>query len=71
MGDMIHVKAEVENPDWCPGADEDKVQSARSRTAMLERFENESFIVCAGHFWPQEHFGRVVRLEGRRYWQGL
>ena len=71
VGDMIHMKVEVENPDWCPGADVDKVQSARSRTTMLDRFESENFIVCAGHFWPGEQFGRVVRLEGRRYWQGL
>ena len=36
---------------------------------MLDRIEREDMVVAAGHFRPDEHFGRVVRIQGRRYWQ--
>ena len=71
VGDLIHMVVEVLEPDWSPGADIDKEMSRRSRKSMLDRFEREGFIVAAGHFKPEERFGRVVRLEDRRYWQGL
>jgi hypothetical protein len=36
----------------------------------VERLEREEIIVAAGHF-QAPGFGKVVRLEGRRYWQVL
>jgi hypothetical protein len=41
-----------------------------TRRALLERLEREEIIVAAGHF-QAPGFGRIVRLQGRRYWQGL
>ena len=71
VGDVFHSKVQIQQPGWCASADIDKPLGQRSREAMLERFEREGFIVAAGHFKPDEHFGRVVRLQGRRYWQVL
>jgi glyoxylase-like metal-dependent hydrolase (beta-lactamase superfamily II) len=71
VGDMIHLKVEVDNPNWCPGADVDKPTSRESRKSMLTRFAAENYIVAACHFWPEDHFGRVV-VEGDRFrWQSL
>jgi hypothetical protein len=36
----------------------------------MERLEREGMVVAAGHF-PAPGFGKVIRLEGRRYWQVL
>ena len=71
VGDMLHSKVQIREPEWSSRADIDKALGVRSRMAMLERFENEDFVVAAGHFKTNEHFGKVIRLEGRRYWQVL
>ena len=62
---------QVQEPDWCAGVDVDKPDSRRSRSDLLDQAEREEYTVAAGHFHPTEHFGRVVRLQGRRYWQGV
>ena len=71
VGDVLHSKVQIQEPGWCSRADTDVELGLRSREEMLERFEREGFVVAAGHFKPEEHFGRVVRLQGRRYWQVL
>ena len=71
VGDMLHSKVQVQEPGWCSRADIDKATGQRSREEMLDRIEQEGMLVAAGHFKPDEHFGRVVRLQGRRYWQVL
>ncbi len=38
---------------------------------ILDLAEREGYVVAAGHFHPIDHIGKVVRLEGRRYWQAL
>ncbi len=37
---------------------------------MMERLEQEGTLVAAVHM-PAPGFGKIVRLEGRRYWQAL
>ncbi len=71
VGDVLHNKAQVSQPGWTAGVDVDKDASRKSRAALLDRAENEGYAVAAGHFHPMENIGRVARLEGRRYWQGL
>ena len=70
-GDMLHAKEQIENADWCAGVDTDKTASAASREAVLARAEREGLLVAAGHFHPGVNYGRVVRRQGRRYWQAL
>ena len=71
IGDLIHNPVQIHEPDWCAGVDTDKDDSRASRKAFLERAERDDLIVAAGHFHPERHIGKVVRLEGRRYWQVL
>jgi glyoxylase-like metal-dependent hydrolase (beta-lactamase superfamily II) len=71
IGDLIHNPVQIHEPDWCAGVDVDKVASRRSRRSFLEMAEREGLVVAAGHFRPDRHIGRVVRLQGRRYWQSL
>jgi len=71
VGDVLHSKVQVQEPSWCVGVDIDKDQSRASRESLLERAEQEGYLMVAGHFNPTDHIGKIVRLEGRRYWQGL
>lgn len=70
-GDVLHSKVQVHEPSWCAGVDIDKAQSTSSREWLLDRAEAEGSLVAAGHFHPSENLGKIVRLEGRRYWQGI
>jgi len=71
VGDLLHRKVQVERPDWTAGVDTDKEASHRNRERVLERAEAENIVIAAGHFHPDDHIGRVIRKEGRRYWQIL
>ena len=71
VGDVLHTKVQVQEPGWCAGVDTNKDDSRRSREELLTRAENEDYLVAAGHFHPDQHVGRVVRLQGRRYWQAI
>lgn len=71
VGDLLHSKVQVQQPDWTPGVDIDKEASERHRKKLLELAEREGYVVAAGHFHPKDHIGKVVRLRGRRYWQAL
>ena len=67
----LHSKVQVQRPDWTAGVDTDKEDSQRNRERILERAEAENIVIAAGHFHPDDHIGRVIRKEGRRYWQIL
>ncbi|PKB66259.1 MAG: hypothetical protein BZY81_07430 [SAR202 cluster bacterium Io17-Chloro-G4] len=70
-GDVLHSKAQVYEPGWTAGVDTDKDASRRSRAALLDRAQNEGYVVAAGHFHPDDHLGKVVLQDGKRYWQAL
>ncbi len=70
-GDVLHSKVQVQESAWCAGVDIDKAASANSREWLLNSAEQDGAVVAAGHFHPSENLGKIVRLEGRRYWQGL
>jgi glyoxylase-like metal-dependent hydrolase (beta-lactamase superfamily II) len=69
VGDVIHMSVQIEHSDWCAGVDLDKPTGQKSREDLLDQSEREGLLIVAGHFKVNEHFGRVARLEGRRYWQ--
>ena len=69
VGDLLHNKAQVERPEWTAGVDTDKEASRRNREMVLDQAENEGIVIAAGHFHPDDHLGKVVRLDGKRYWQ--
>lgn len=71
LGDAAHSPVQlIDEPDWVSRADMDPELTRQTRKALADRLERERILVAAGHF-PAPGFGRVVRLEGRRYWRGL
>lgn len=71
VGDVFHTKAQVYEPTWSPLVDVDKEGSRRSRQMLLDLAEDQGYVIAAGHFPSTENMGRLIRLEGRRYWQAL
>jgi glyoxylase-like metal-dependent hydrolase (beta-lactamase superfamily II) len=70
LGDVAHNPVQIQEPDWVSRADIDPDLTRRTRRALIERLEREQMLVAAGHF-QAPGFGRIVRLDGRRYWKGL
>jgi glyoxylase-like metal-dependent hydrolase (beta-lactamase superfamily II) len=70
LGDAAHSPVQIHEPDWVSRADMDPDLTRQTRKALIERLEREQILVAAGHF-EAPGFGRIVRLEGRRYWRGL
>jgi glyoxylase-like metal-dependent hydrolase (beta-lactamase superfamily II) len=48
----------------------DPAQTRATRRALVDRLEREETLIAAGHF-PAPGFGKLARLNGRRYWQPL
>ena len=70
LGDVAHNPAQVQETDWVSRADMDVAQATTTRRSLMRRLEREELLVAAVHF-PAPGFGKVVRLQGRRYWQAL
>jgi glyoxylase-like metal-dependent hydrolase (beta-lactamase superfamily II) len=70
VGDASHVPLQAQEPDWSPRPDVDPEQSASSRRMLMDMMERENGLLIGGHY-PAPGFGRLVRLQGRRYWRGL
>ena len=70
LGDAAHSPVQLQETDWVSRADMDPELTRQTRRALVDRIEREKILVAAGHF-PARGFGRIVRLDGRRYWKGL
>jgi glyoxylase-like metal-dependent hydrolase (beta-lactamase superfamily II) len=70
LGDAAHSPVQVLEPDWVSRADMDPELTRQTRRALLDRLERENITVAAGHFHAPG-FRKIVRLQGRHYWQGL
>ncbi len=70
LGDVAHNPVQAHYTDWCPIFDVDPELSRKTRHAVLDMLEKEQIVVSAGHF-PDPGFGRFVRGETRRMWQGI
>jgi glyoxylase-like metal-dependent hydrolase (beta-lactamase superfamily II) len=70
LGDAAHSPVQLQEPDWVSRADMDPDLTRKTRRALLDRLEREQIVVAAGHFGAPG-YGRIVRLEGKRYWRGL
>ena len=69
VGDLLHSKVQVERPEWTAGVDTDKEASRQNRNMILDKAEAEDIVIAAGHFHPDDHIGKVVMRNGKRYWQ--
>ena len=70
LGDVLHNPVQAHETDWVSRADMDPEQTRITRRSLMERLEQEGTLVAAVHM-PAPGFGKIVRLEGRRYWQAL
>lgn len=68
MGDVFHNPAQVTETDWVFSFDSDPALAVQTRGRMVERAESENAAMAICH---TSGFGKVVRAEGRRYWQAL
>ena len=68
LGDVFHGPAQVTEPDWVFSFDMDAARAIQTRTLLLDRAESEEAVMAICH---HTGFGKVVRTEGRRYWQGV
>ena len=68
MGDVFHGPTQVSEPDWVFRADMDPTAAVRTRITLLDRAEAENATMAICH---HSGFGRVLRAEGRRYWQAV
>ncbi len=71
VGDVFHGTIQVTEPGWCAGFDMDKPLARQTRLAILDRLEKEGMTVAAGHLPLGRNIGKVVTLQGRRYWKAL
>jgi glyoxylase-like metal-dependent hydrolase (beta-lactamase superfamily II) len=70
LGDVAVHPAQVTEDSWHFLFDADPARANQTRQEFLDRLEREGLTVAACHF-PVPGYGRIVRIEGRRYWQGL
>ena len=66
LGDVFHGPAQVTETGWKFSFDMDAAQGAATRAAMIDRAEAEDAVIAICHHGG---FGRVIRADGRRYWQ--
>ena len=67
LGDVLHGPAQVTETEWVFHFDMDQALAVQTRRRMIDRAEAENAAIVACH---HARFGRVVRADGRRYWQG-
>jgi glyoxylase-like metal-dependent hydrolase (beta-lactamase superfamily II) len=70
LGDVLHNTAQIQELEWCSRADIDPAVAQATRRSMVDKMEQEELTVVAVHL-PKPGFGKIVRSEGRRYWQSL
>jgi len=64
-GDATHHPVQASEPGWCPGADINPDDSARSRKALFDRAEAERALLAGGHYaFPG--LGTVETRDGKR-----
>ena len=70
LGDAISCPAQLEEPEWSGMGDMDPKLARRTQEAVAQEIEGSGALLATSHF-PGLTFGRVLRGEGRRYWQPL
>jgi glyoxylase-like metal-dependent hydrolase (beta-lactamase superfamily II) len=70
LGDAMGHPLQVTEPEIPFGFDIDVPTAISTRKQMLDRLEEAGLIGLVCHF-AGYGIGRVIRLEGKRYWQGI
>jgi len=69
-GDVLNSPMFITEPERPFGSDADIPLGIRTRMALVDRVEAEGWHVSAAHF-PEPGWGKVVRVEGRRWFRAL
>ena len=70
LGDAISCPVQLEETEWSGMGDMDPKLARRTQEAVAQEIEGSGALLATSHF-PGLTFGRVLRGEGRRYWQPL
>ena len=70
LGDVLHNTVQVHETDWVSRADIDPEQTRITRRSLMERLEQDGTTVLSVHL-PKPGYGKIARMNGRRYWQPL
>jgi glyoxylase-like metal-dependent hydrolase (beta-lactamase superfamily II) len=65
LGDVVHCPIQLEEDEWSALFDVDPELAKRTRNALARELEGSDVRVSGTHF-PEMHFGRLVRAEGKR-----
>ena len=68
LGDVFHNPAQIAETDWVFSFDMDPTVAIQTRKRMIDRAEHENALVGICH---HSGFGRILRAEGKRYWQAI
>ena len=68
LGDAAHSPIQVSEPEWCIGADVDKVATRRSRRGIWDRAERDGTPIATNHF-PFPGIGQVVTVDEKQRWE--
>ena len=49
-GDVMHHPLQLARPDWSSRACEDRIQSAKTRRALIERYADTDTMIAPAHF---------------------
>jgi glyoxylase-like metal-dependent hydrolase (beta-lactamase superfamily II) len=66
LGDVFHGPAQITETEWKFSFDMDADQAVATRQRIIDRAESEDAVLAICHHGG---FGRVTRVEGRRYWR--
>ena len=70
LGDVLHNAAQLQEMDWSSRADIDPDLARETRHSIVNLIEANDYKVLAGHL-PSPGFGKIISLNGKRYWQGF
>jgi glyoxylase-like metal-dependent hydrolase (beta-lactamase superfamily II) len=70
IGDLVHLCMQLAAPEWSPPYENNREQSAQSRRRIVEEAVGRNALVAGSHLDEGPIYGRMVTLDGRRFWQG-
>jgi glyoxylase-like metal-dependent hydrolase (beta-lactamase superfamily II) len=70
LGDAISCPVQLTETEWSGLGDMDPKLARKSQEVVVREAEATSALLTAAHF-PGLTFGRVLRGEGRRYWEAI
>jgi glyoxylase-like metal-dependent hydrolase (beta-lactamase superfamily II) len=71
IGDLVHLCMQLTAPDWSPPYENNREASAASRRRIVEEAVGRDALVAGSHLDEGPVFGKMVALDGRRFWQGV